>query len=386
MARNITRVNGFIRAVADQTHPLQTKLSIILTDFEPNSNRQGIPRSEAENIIKTALHTPLKINFDGVDYYGHKGAVPIGPITNVYYAEDNGRDIIAGDAIIWNDIYEDIADHLKVAFAEGIGTSWEIYFKDSEKDDNGVEWLEGCVFAGTCVVETPAYGPQRTRVLAIAEKLNERADLLENLDMAKELETDRDTVTENNTAADTQNVQASTADDVTTLRTDISTVMDVLGNIYSGLYNMLDETYELEANLVTDDMPGMAEQLNKLLASISKRFDSLKEKASEAEAAQAELTTLKDAIAQAETEAAKAEKLSSRKVALAEIGINISDKEEFYMSMDDTMFTNYVDDLKAVKGNKATSETKKPVLPDPMPAATTTVTIKELAAILRGEK
>ena len=141
--RKTARMNGFIRAVADQSHPLQTRLSLILTDFEPNRNKQGIPKAEAENILRTALHTPLKINFDGISYSGHKGAIPIGPIVNAYASTDNGRDVIAGEAVIWNDIYEDVAGHLKVAFAEGIGTSWEIYFQDSEKDNEGTEWLNG---------------------------------------------------------------------------------------------------------------------------------------------------------------------------------------------------------------------------------------------------
>ena len=119
MAKQLARVHGYIRAIADSSHPLQTRLSPILTDFEPNRNKQGVPLAEAENILRTALHTPLKINFDGAEYHGHKGAIPIGPIINVYRGEDNGRDVIYAEAVIWNDIYEDIADHLKVAFAEG---------------------------------------------------------------------------------------------------------------------------------------------------------------------------------------------------------------------------------------------------------------------------
>lgn len=47
MAKQLARVHGYIRAIADSSHPLQTGLSLILTDFEPNKNNQGVPLSEA---------------------------------------------------------------------------------------------------------------------------------------------------------------------------------------------------------------------------------------------------------------------------------------------------------------------------------------------------
>lgn len=368
MAQQVAHMQGFIRAVADQTHPLQTKLSLIITDFEPNGNKQGVPPSEAENILRTAIASPLKINFNGYDYAGHKDAVPIGPITSAFAAKDNGRDVIAGEAVIWNDIYEDVADHLKVAFAEGIGTSWEIYFKDSEQDDNGVQWLKGCVFAGTCVVDTPAYGPNRTRVLAIAEKLDERAEIVEKNHMA-ELEQ--------------QTQAASTTQDTEELRMDISQVLDVLGNMYNGLYTMLDETYDLEAQLTTNDMPSLAEQLGKLVASITKRFDTLKQQATTAEQA---LSEFKADIERANAEKAAAEKLDARKTALAEVGIELSaEREKFFVDMADELFTQYVDDLKAVKGSNAKAEVKKPIIPEPIVSNhTEEVSTKELAAIIRG--
>jgi hypothetical protein len=358
-------MQGFIRAVADQSHPLQTKLSLIITDFEPNGNKQGVPLSEAENILKTAVASPLKINFDGYDYAGHKGAIPIGPITSAFAAKDNGRDVIAGEAVIWNDIYEDIADHLKVAFAEGIGTSWEIYFKDSEQDDNGVQWLKGCIFAGTCVVDTPAYGPNRTRVLAIAEKLNERAEIVEN-----------------NHMAELEQQQAAAGTDTEELRMDISQVLDVLGNMYSGLYQMLDETYDLEAQLVTNDMPSLAEQLGKLVSSITKRFDSLKQQATTAEQALAEF---KADVERVNAEKVAAEKLELRKAELADVGIELTaERQQFFVDMADDTFTNYINDLKIVKGSSAKAEVKKP-LPEPVTSNhTEEISTKELAAAIRG--
>lgn len=356
-------MTGFMQTMAS-SHPLQTRLSLILTDFEPNSNKQGIPKTEAENIIRTALYTPLKINFDGEEYHGHTGAYPIGPIINAQASTYNGRDVISGEAIIWNDVYDDVSEYLKQAFAEGVGTSWEIYYEDTE-DDNGTQWLKGCIFAGTCVVDTPAYGPERTRLLAIAEKLHNRA---EN-NMSKELE-----------IADTTSVN-----EVETLRTDISGVMDMLSNIYSGLYEMLDSSYEIEQQLAVTDMPAMSEQLTKLLSSIQKRFNDLTSQAASAEVYKTELSELKDKIAQAEELNRKNALETARKDKLTELGIEFSEeKKEFYLSMSEEMFTMYVSDLTSVKSKKATSETK-PVIPEPITGSTgEVISIKELAAILRG--
>lgn len=373
-------MHGFIRAVADQAHPLQTRLSLILTDFEPNRNKQAVPRTEAEALIRTANNSPLKINFDGVEVYGHKGAKPIGTIVSPIMGNDNGREVIFAEAVVWNDINPDVDEHIKMAFAEGIGTSWEIYF-DPDKtvtDDNGVEWLGGCVFAGTCIVDTPAYGPNRTRLLAIAEELYKRDEEMEIELMAKADETE---VIKTN--VETPAVAANT------LTGDISDVMNVFSTLYEGLWNMLEEADQLEKELATTDITTVAEQFTKALSSIQKRFDALKEKAAKAELVEAELITIKDGIAQAETAKAEAEKLEARKSALAELGIEISDeRKEFYLSMAEDAFNVYVEDLKTVKGTQAKAEVKKPIIPDATmnSGASTEISIQELAAILRGDK
>lgn len=367
------RMHGFIRAVADQAHPLQTKLSLILTDFEPNRNKQAVPKTEASNIIRYAVNSPLKINFDGDQVYGHKGARPIGTIIEPAMGNDNGREVIFAEAIVWNDINTDVVDHIRKAFAEGIGTSWEIYYDTDQSvfDDNGVEWLGGCVFAGTCIVETPAYGPNRTRLLAIAEELNKRDDeLMENELMPQ--------VDEKTTAVSSD-----------TLTGDISDAMNTFSKLYEGLWGMLEEADQLERELATTDITTVAEQFTKALSSIQKRFDALKEKAAKAELVEAELTTLKDGIAQAEVAKVEAEKLETRKALLAELGIEITDeRKDFYLGMAEDAFSAYVEDLKTVKGTSAKAEVKKPIIPEPTntSGATTVISIQELAAIMRGDK
>jgi hypothetical protein len=177
-------VHGFIKvAELNKQNPFLKEVELILTDFEPNSNREGIPRSEAQNIIKTALYTPIKIAISETDYAGHKNAVPIGPITSVYEDTHDGKPVIKAKAIIWTDEYSDVYDILKAQSSEReyIGTSWEIYY-ESATAENGVNWLNNVIFAGTCIVDVPAYG-DRTKLLSkVAEKqMNELNDQIEQL-------------------------------------------------------------------------------------------------------------------------------------------------------------------------------------------------------------
>jgi hypothetical protein len=377
-------VNGYIRAVADQNHPLQTKLSLILTDFLPNGNKQGIPQTEKQNIIQSALHMPLKINFDGNAYSGHSGAIPVGPIVSVYEGKDNGRDVIAGDAVIWNEVYDDIAEHLKVAFSEGIGTSWEIFYDNSEIDSDGNEWLHGCVFAGTCVVQVPAYGPNRTRVLAIAEKLHEREETLLEI-------TEKMSVNQN---------QAQ-ADDLTTVRQDLDTTRELLFQLWEGLDGLYNSTFEIEAETVETDIgkiaASFAERISKLADEITNRKQKLglsdeemSRLTSELDGAKEELDQLKREKEEAEAAKAKAELTAARKGRLAESGIDedaFNAKSELYLAMSDEIFDAYVADLSSVR-TKSTSKAEaglKPLIPEPLSDDDKTYSIAEIAEELRKQ-
>jgi hypothetical protein len=164
-------VNGFMR-VAETTNanPLLKEIELILTDFEANANKEGIRQDEADNIIRTALHTPIKIAVAGDTWVGHKGAIPVGPIIEVYKDVHNDKPVIKAKAILWSDEFKDVYSLLKSQAGEReyIGTSWEVYYEDSKEED-GVNWLSNVTFAGTCIVDTPAYG-ERTKILKVAEK------------------------------------------------------------------------------------------------------------------------------------------------------------------------------------------------------------------------
>lgn len=363
-------MRGFIRAVADQVHPLQTRLSLILTDFEPNGNMQGVPLAERDNIIATAKHQPLKINFTGDGYTGHTGAIPIGPITNAYAGVDNGRDVILGDAIIWNEVYNDIAEHLKVAFSEGVGTSWEIYFEGAETDTNGVSWLHGCVFAGTCVVEVPAYGPNRTRVLAIAEALEAREDTLIEV--------------ENNMAVEQKVESAADTTNMDETRTQLLETQDLLFKLWEGVDTLFNKTFEIEAASVEKDIGAIAAQFAEKIGKIAEKLDKLSVASAQAEQLASELEVLKTE----RDNLAKAERITVRKAKLAEAGIEISPEDtarlDRYMSMEDELFIALVEDIKIVNAKRSTAEQKTVVIPEPNGNGTD-LTTEELVQALRKE-
>jgi hypothetical protein len=145
---NTATITGYVKAKASTNNPLITPVELFITDFAPNKNKQGIKKSEAQNIIATAKNSPLKIN---VATLGHSNAMAVGTITDVLLQDDR----ITGNGVLWKS--EDETLDMLSDMTE-ITTSWEIYYEDSEVDSNGVSWLQGCIFAGLCFVSNPAYG------------------------------------------------------------------------------------------------------------------------------------------------------------------------------------------------------------------------------------
>jgi hypothetical protein len=341
---------GYISlAEQDSKHPLQTRLSLILTDFEPNGNKQGIPKSEAENIIRYAQNQPIKINFDGDGWLGHTGAIPIGPIINAYAGQDKGRDVIFGEAIVWDELYKDVAEQLKAVFQDGIGTSWEIYFESAEKDDNGIEWLKDTVFGAQCIVEVPAYGPNRTRILAIAEKLEQ--------DMSGK-------------------AQSDVSMDET--RNELTAVQDLLFRLWEGVDQLFNRTFEIEAASVEKDIGKIADSFAEKISKIADRLNELSTKTAELESVKAELTTLKE-----EKDKIERDKLvNSRWQRLKDAGLEVAeDKMSLYTELPEESFTAFVDDISRVsrKPQSSTSE----LIPEPL--GKSEVTDVELVEALKQE-
>jgi hypothetical protein len=181
--RNLTVMSGLVTASAHATHPFQSTIRFVFTDFQPNINRDAVPEAEAANIIATAQYMPVKIWMQGDrPSNDHDGAIPIGPITLI----ERDGDRLIGEAVVWKQEFGDVVEYLEKATAaqEPVNFSWELWHSDVERDSAGVRWLKDCVVAGITVVGKPAYAG-RTPLLSFAstqsrlEALHERVQALE---------------------------------------------------------------------------------------------------------------------------------------------------------------------------------------------------------------
>jgi len=159
---------------------------IVVTDDQPNINKMRIPLEEYENLIRTGVHSPIKMAENEIS--GHADAKPIGTMTHL---KKEGS-ILLGLAALWKHEREDI-NMLKEMYSEGTppNVSWEIAFSEKKEDDEGVSTLYGTTLNGISVVANPAYAG-RTRFVAMSENKNIGDETVEELEKAqariKELE------------------------------------------------------------------------------------------------------------------------------------------------------------------------------------------------------
>lgn len=160
-------------ASIEQVNPHQVIATFIFADDKPNSNHQGLPFSEFEQVAKSAIGMPIKMLFTGNDIGNHEGSIPIGVIQDmeIKTISDDYHQLIA-KAALWVGEYPDEVAWLKQAFAEGRapGISYEINYKEAEIIDN-VEWLKETFTGAATFVRTPAYGT-RTALIALASTKN----------------------------------------------------------------------------------------------------------------------------------------------------------------------------------------------------------------------
>lgn len=332
---------GGLKAYASEKNPLQTIAEIVITPFSVNKNGQAIPRSETENIATSALNQPLKINFAGNKVNGHSGSIPIGSITDVQIEDDR----IVGKAVIWNDEFPAIAEHLKSASASGKdeGTSWEIYFAESTFE-NGVEYLHGCVYAACCVVENPAYGTE-TLIRAIASDLSKSEEV--NLEEERE---------------------------------EILSLQDQLESLYTLLDDLWFRSFEIEEAQQTrsDNLDTFSQRLQSLFS----RFQELEAEYASAKAEKEKIVAERDALLIEKQEAEKKQRLAER---LNKLG-NTSDEDlkKLAETLDDDAFELVVKSI--TKNKQASAETKDIIIPEP--ALRPEKSIKELhaEALKSGDK
>lgn len=312
--------NGYVHTIAE-SHPLQTNITFVLTDFQPNSNNEAVPRSEADNIIRTAINMPVKINFDGVSETGHNRATPIGTITSAEIATVDDNEVIIATARLWKKEYPEIDEYLRTATAENkrVGTSWELYYESSERQEN-ISWLQGIVMAATAIVKVPAYG-NRTPILSVAEQ-NE-------LDRIKQLIIDL--VTEFEQVEDFDQAFAALQKEVAAKKTK--------KKVYSQHMDELEE-----------------------------KLKELEEKLATAEKAITDVTAERDALlnekAEAEKRTARERRVAERVAILTEAGAEVGDEHaDLLAEASDEVFTFFVKALSKPKPTQAEDRTQKPRVP-----------------------
>ena len=339
-----TEFDGLIRARASEDNPLQTIIELVLTDFLPNKNNEQVPRSEAENIIKTAKNMPLKIQYRDGKENGHAGSYPIGTLTEVWLDEIENN--IKAIAVVWNEEYPKIVQYLKERFQDYyIGTSWELYYSKSQQDGD-IRVLEQCVFAATVIVDNPAYGA-RTRIRSIAEEMNE---------------------------------------------------LEMLRNSLLALLQLIDENY---ADVVESEYERLTiETAEQGIPRLAAFIEAMKKQKGLAEqTAQEQVNNLQTQIVELqgviegyklkeEQEIARAEKaktLAERREVLKGVGIEYSDKEfldaESFLSMlDNNAFERYVEGIKTALHRKSVSQVRE--IPEPI-TEPKRLSVKELAQELK---
>lgn len=154
-------------------------VKIIVTDDQPNLNKQRVPLEEFDNLATSGLFTPIKMSFNKVSG-GHADAQGkvIGTVTQLI---KDGNRLLAMAALWKNERPEDV-NMLKEMYQKGTppNVSWEIAYANSSIDDGGVENLFGTSLTGMAVVANPAYGG-RTPFIAMSSTTEENVEELEKL-------------------------------------------------------------------------------------------------------------------------------------------------------------------------------------------------------------
>lgn len=337
----------FITSIAEITtltdpenfaHPLLTVAKFILADDKGNSNNQGIEVEDFDDVIKSAVDTPIKMRYIGSKGVGgHFGSIPIGHIKRVEKeTASDGRNLLVAWAVLYKDEFPDEVQFLVDAFASGEapGISYEIKYKDSVVK-NGVQWLKQLITKAATIVKSPAYG-NRTALLALASNRE-----ISDEDFTREV------------------LNIITPDEIKEVQH-----MDD------------DKIRQLEADAAT--------------------------KQTEIETLKQELTTLQgqlQAVTDENTGLKRAQVLESRVRAYTEAGFSLeadaekaAKKKDFLANMSDEVFSEYLSDLKALKetarADTATAERKGTAIPKlaTMERETTLDDLKsKLRAAARGE-
>jgi hypothetical protein len=171
-------------------------LKFILTDDEPNANKQRIPKDEFANLIRTGFFTPLKMAQGEIED-GHENSVPLGVITHL---KENDNQI-RGLAALWSEERPEDVDILRKAYAEKkpINISWELAYLASSFEEDGIENLHGVSLRAATIVGLPAYQGRTKAIEFASEKEKENKNMEELEKVQKELEDTKESLSTSET-------------------------------------------------------------------------------------------------------------------------------------------------------------------------------------------
>jgi hypothetical protein len=138
----------------------------VLTDDLPNANKQRIPETEFDNIIKTGVYMPIKMALGEIKD-GHEDSKPIGVISHLKKVANQ----VIGLAALWGRERPEDVQMIKERYLkkQPLQLSWEMFFSESTINEDGVEDLKGTALRAITLVGLPAYGG-RTPIIAVASE------------------------------------------------------------------------------------------------------------------------------------------------------------------------------------------------------------------------
>lgn len=142
----------------------------ILTDDQPNGNRERVPFEEFDNLIRSGIHMPIKMA-EGRIEDGHEDASPIGVITHLKKIFVDGINRIEGLAALWLNERPGDVSYLKTKIDNGepVNLSWEMGASEKVLATDGIYDWKGVALKAATVVGIAAY-LGRTQITAMAAK------------------------------------------------------------------------------------------------------------------------------------------------------------------------------------------------------------------------
>lgn len=161
-----------VAVASEVANPAVTYVKFTLTDNKRNANRQRIPDSEFQNLVRTGIFMPIKMA-EGEISPGHKFTKPLGVMTHLKeVVNEFGNKAIIALAALWSEERPEDIQLLKTRFAEKkpIDVSWEVLYSDAEYNPEFDSTdLLGTVLKAATIVGNPAY-QGRTQFLSVAAK------------------------------------------------------------------------------------------------------------------------------------------------------------------------------------------------------------------------